>query len=305
MKQILQTTNPSDQQIVYANFYAISNPKQLLVIFHGMAEHKDRYDDFAVFMNHHGFNVLVCDHRGHGQSLFNQQIKGHFADQNGWFLNLEDLYDLISQAKTLSQVGTYALLGHSMGSIVAQSYFKRHYQETSHLILTGVPEIPLGIKGLQLVAKIIATFSKTKPSHLLYQSSFAKFDKKTPSQEPLAWLSHDQDNIKAYRADPLCGFKFTNQGLVDLLDGFYDISHLNSMPDHLDTFVWFVVGEDDVSINVDQIQHQMRKYQELGFSEVVISMISNAAHEVLFDVEKIALWKQIVRVFSELKISNK
>ncbi len=301
MKQTLQTVNPSDNQWVYANFYTIPNPKQLLVIFHGMAEHKERYDDFALFFNKQGFNVLVCDHRGHGQSLFEGHIKGHFANQDGWFLNLEDLHDLIKQAQSISQIETYALLGHSMGSIVAQSYFKRYYQEVSHLILTGVPEIPVGLKGLQLIAKAIAVFSKTQPSHLLYQSSFAKFDKKTPSQEPLAWLSHDQDNIKAYRADPLCGFKFTNQGLVDLLDGFYDVRHFNQMSDNLDTFIWFIVGEDDVSINVDQIQNQMRKYQDLGFSEVVISMISNAAHEVLFDVERQALWDQIAYMFNDMK----
>ena len=73
------------------------------------------------------------------------------------------------------------------------------------------------------------------------------------------------------------------------------------MSDNLDTFIWFIVGEDDVSINVDQIQRQMRKYQDLGFSEVVISMISNVAHEVLFDVERQALWDQIAYMFNDMK----
>lgn len=304
MKESLVTINKVDQQKVYADYYAVSNPKALLVIFHGMAEHKGRYEDFARYLNQHGFNVLVCDHRGHGDSFYQGQLAGHFAHENGWFLNVEDLHNLVEQALEKSQLDTYALLGHSMGSIFARSYFKRYHDKISHLILTGVPESPVGISFMRITAKTATLFSKTRPSEILYQGSFVKFNKATPSKEPYAWLSHDQANIEAYKNDPLCGFRFTRQAFLDFLDGLEDIKHLDEIKVTLDTFIWFVVGEEDVTINVDQLQEQMRKYQELGFSQVVISMLSNAAHEVLFDVEKDELWKQIVEVLNNAGISG-
>ena len=90
MKETIFTVNSTDNQKVFANYYSCDNSQGLVVIFHGMAEHKERYDNFAQLLVKHGFSVLATDHRGHGESLFNESIKGHFADENGWFLNLED-----------------------------------------------------------------------------------------------------------------------------------------------------------------------------------------------------------------------
>ena len=42
--------------------------KAIFQIVHGMAEHGERYEDFAKFLCGKGFAVLVDDHVGHGRS---------------------------------------------------------------------------------------------------------------------------------------------------------------------------------------------------------------------------------------------
>ena len=300
MKETLITTNPLDHQKVFANYYHHENAQGLVVLFHGMAEHKERYEKFALFLYEHQFSVLVCDHRGHGESFIDGQIRGHFGSQDGWFYNIEDLHQLIQKTLKRNNTNHHVLLAHSMGSLVAQSYFKRYAHHVSHLILTGIPESPPMLSVLSLFAKALAKQSKTKESDLLYQSSFLKFDKKTKSKEHLSWLSLNQDNVKAYKNDPLCGFKFTNQGLVDLLEGFKDVKTFNlSSESNPKTSIWFIIGEEDVTVNINQVQKRMQFYQELGYEHVTTTLIANAAHEVLFEKDMEYLYKQIVDHISE------
>ena len=44
-------------------------PKAVVQIAHGMAEHGERYEDFAAFLCSKGIAVLVDDHVGHGKSV--------------------------------------------------------------------------------------------------------------------------------------------------------------------------------------------------------------------------------------------
>ena len=44
----------------------VESPKAVLQLSHGMCENLGRYDDFARFMNKHGYIVIGDDHRGYG-----------------------------------------------------------------------------------------------------------------------------------------------------------------------------------------------------------------------------------------------
>ncbi|MBV8663014.1 MAG: alpha/beta hydrolase, partial [Hyphomicrobiales bacterium] len=41
-------------------------PRAIVQIAHGLAEHSERYRDFAAALNGAGFGVYANDHRGHG-----------------------------------------------------------------------------------------------------------------------------------------------------------------------------------------------------------------------------------------------
>ena len=44
-------------------------PRAVVQIVHGVAEHMGRYDAFARFLAGHGFAVCGEDHRGHGKTV--------------------------------------------------------------------------------------------------------------------------------------------------------------------------------------------------------------------------------------------
>ncbi|MHC1681504.1 MAG: alpha/beta hydrolase [Clostridiaceae bacterium] len=46
----------------------VLNPKAVIQVFHGMAEHAGRYEHFAKHLNSNGFIVYINDHRGHGKT---------------------------------------------------------------------------------------------------------------------------------------------------------------------------------------------------------------------------------------------
>ena len=45
--------------ILYGNNWLIEKPKAVIVIVTGMAEHSERYDDFASFLNKHYMLVAI------------------------------------------------------------------------------------------------------------------------------------------------------------------------------------------------------------------------------------------------------
>ena len=59
------------------------NPKGILQIVHGMAEHKNRYEDLMSFLAKNGYACVCHDHRGHGESILNKEDKGWFGDYEG------------------------------------------------------------------------------------------------------------------------------------------------------------------------------------------------------------------------------
>ena len=62
-------------------------PKAVVQLIHGIAEHIGRYDEFARFLNAHGYVVAADDHMGHGGSVENG-VKGYFS--GGWLSAVED-----------------------------------------------------------------------------------------------------------------------------------------------------------------------------------------------------------------------
>ena len=46
-------------------------------LFHGMADHMDRYDRLVASLNQQGYDVLRHNHRGHGISIADNE-RGHF-----------------------------------------------------------------------------------------------------------------------------------------------------------------------------------------------------------------------------------
>ena len=65
-------------------------PKAIVQVAHGMAEHGERYEDFAKYLCEKGLALFINDHLGHGKSVESDENLGYFGDSNGWDVLVED-----------------------------------------------------------------------------------------------------------------------------------------------------------------------------------------------------------------------
>ena len=80
-EQFILTSNDQQTQL-NVRHWPCPSPKAVVQLIHGMAEHIQRYDEFARFLNQLGFAVIGHDHLGHGESVQpNAPIYGFFGEQ--------------------------------------------------------------------------------------------------------------------------------------------------------------------------------------------------------------------------------
>ena len=110
----------------------------IVQISHGMAEHKERYEDFMTFLAENGYLCVIHDHRGHGGSVRRPEDLGYFYTEDPAAL-AEDLYAVTAMIRAKHPQVPLYLFSHSMGTLVARSYLKRHDRALSGLVLCGKP----------------------------------------------------------------------------------------------------------------------------------------------------------------------
>ncbi len=100
-------------------------PHIALQITHGMAEHIDRYHEFASFLAENGILVYGNDIASHGKSIAPGMPKGYFGEKNGLNAIIQDIRTLHELVMKDYPSIPFILFGHSMGSIFARIYAGR------------------------------------------------------------------------------------------------------------------------------------------------------------------------------------
>ena len=200
-------------------------PQSAMQITHGMAEHIDRYEDFATFLAENGVLVYGNDIAGHGKSIRDKAQLGFFGKENGWDAVVQDMRTLRDLVKAEYPALPYILFGHSMGSFLARTYAGRDGADFDAFIFSGTA----GKNPVLGIAKLIAkrNIRKTggdKVDLLLYNLSFGSYNKAfKPNRTEVDWLSRDEAMVDKYVADELCGFPFTSCAMLDLFNGLSEI----------------------------------------------------------------------------------
>ena len=102
-------------------------------LFHGMAEHMDRYQELVEALNTQGYDVVRHNHRGHGKEI-DENERGHFNSMNQI---VDDAYEIIETLYLEELNVPYIIIGHSMGSIIARLFVEKYPDIAQGLILTG------------------------------------------------------------------------------------------------------------------------------------------------------------------------
>jgi acylglycerol lipase len=159
------------------------DPRAVVVIAHGLAEHGGRYPEVAARLVASDYAVYALDHRGHGRS------GGSRANIDRFAYLVSDLGTFAGRAQREHPGAPVFLLGHSMGGAVALACALRYKGS---------------LKGLALSAPALATgeaVSSLKRLTLRLLSSLAP--NAGALTLPAKAISRDPAVVEAYEQDPL------------------------------------------------------------------------------------------------------
>ena len=276
--------NAAGEQVVYLQ-WTVFAPKAAVVISHGMVEHHARYDDLASFLNGHGISVYGICNIGHGEDaqVLNNMGKGGF---DSCVANLNYLVKL-ARAESRAPV---VLLGHSMGSFMAQHYITR-YHNLDGLILSGSTTASPLVKVGAILAKLMCLFSidKTKPSPFLNAMAFGSYNKAFPdAKTDFDWLSRDAEQVQKYIDDPLCGGICSVSFYQNLTAGMASMGKpalLAKISKDLPIYIQGG-GKDPVSEMGQGLYSLKQQYDALQIRWVKLDVYPEARHEIFNELNR-------------------
>lgn len=261
----------------------------VILILHGLGEHAGRYRRFAKVCTDAGFAVATYDHRGHGVSC-RAELRGHFADDGGWDLVVNDVTAVRSELRSMYRDVPLVLMGHSMGSYIAQCSVMRDAKDVAMLILsatTYADRFKLRFGRFVAGIEIMRCGGRAK-STLLNTLSFGDFNKWfAPNRTEFDWLSRDAEEVNRYIADPACGTVSSAKLWYDLTGGLLEITSsgaLASVPADLPIFV--LGGQLDPVGGDRGLTGLVTEYRKTGHSDVTLRVHAGGRHEMLNETNR-------------------
>ncbi len=244
----------------------VENSKGTVIITHGIAEHSGRYNEVAMFLNDHGYNVVRYDLRGHGQT------QGKRGKLKSFHQMIDDLHELVLYERKL-ETNNIFLLGHSLGGLIVDIYGVK-YGDVDGIISSAAPSYYL---------------KDVMPLRFFGYKWFGFVRKKSDFAD--GRLSRHEHIEQAYRDDPL-NLKYFYVSLVGemFVSG---VRYLNKKIRDFQVPVLIIHGEND---KICPLAYSKRFYELIAVEDKKLISYPEAYHEILNDLCKeqvmadIAVW---------------
>ena len=158
-------------------------PKAVLFIVHGLAEHSGRYMHIVNHFVPLGYAVYALDHFGHGQSEGTRVFVEKFEDYTG---PLKVYFDKVRERQPNKPI---VLVGHSMGGLIGARYLLDHQSDFAGAVLSG-PGIRMAVHPSKFLIFILNILSVLMP-------------KLGVRQLESDVMSTDPKEVESYVLDPL------------------------------------------------------------------------------------------------------
>lgn len=271
----------------------------MVQIAHGMCEHFSRYIPFGEYLASMGLIVFGHDHLGHGETAKSPQDLGFTAKGGGAHLLTGDVHALSMQMKERFPKLPLILFGHSMGSFIIREVLAKHASDYDAAIIcgTGGPDVPAGL-GKAVASVLMKLQGERHRSKLLKRISFMGYNKKFGKGcGPNAWLTRDEQVVERYKSDPYCQFIFTLRAYHDLFTLIESVSKKDwaeKLPKALPLLV--VSGEDDpVGSYGKGVRTVYARIQAAGAEDATLLLYPEMRHEILNEIDKETVWKEIAQ----------
>ena len=268
--------------------------KNNIIIFHGVTEPIDRYEEFGKFLSANGYNVFVPEIRGHGElktsevcEFGKKGIKAVFEDINLFFKN-----ELIP--KGIKAENT-TIFGHSMGSLIAMKWvIENNYK---YFILSG---FPLQKKLSVFLGKMLTGLEKLlffkKKSFM--NKEFKKYnDYFKPNQTKFDWLTRDENEVNKYVESEFCGYPIS-PGVFNGILGMMGFINRKYKKIRKDANMLVIYGTEDKAVNIEYVTKILEILKKKK-RRINVLENKNGRHESLNEINKYEIYDEILKWLNE------
>lgn len=249
-------------------------PKGIVQIVHGVGEYALRYEELAQALVAGGYSVNVGDLRGHGQTGLTQNAGDPTKLGAPGVGGIRSMIAGIRQLTTIARAEhphlPIVLLGHSLGSMLAQKILAEAVADYAAVVLSGT--------AYRTVLHMNSGDLNKRHRHL-----------GTTGAE---WLSRDTRISESFAQDPL-----TFDAKVLKLYGLADSLRLLGWPHRLarDIPMLIQIGSDDPLGGPRSVELLARAYRSRGgLSDVTVLVYPGARHEVYNETNRIEVMADLV-----------
>lgn len=260
--------------------------KAVLQIIHGMQEYVDRYDEFANYLAERGILVIGNDHLGHGKSVGEHGTYGFFCKDDPATVLVRDAHRLKKMTQEDYPGVPCFILGHSFGSFIAREYITRYGTGISGAIIQGTAFMPNSAVGsLRGICNFLSvTMGEKYRSSMVNNMAFKGYLKKIGNPRTrFDWLSHNNESIDKYIADPACNFVFTVNGfktMAELLKRIQDTDKMEDIPKDLSILITGG-AEDPVGNYGEAFEKLYRTFKnDIGLPKTELRIYDGMRHEL-------------------------
>lgn len=279
-------------------------PRAIVQIAHGIAEHIERYGEFMEFLAGNGYIVVANDHLGHGKSINGPEDLGFFAARDGWNYVLRDMEKLHDRTAKEHPGLPYVMFGHSMGSFLTRTYLIKYPGKYDAAILsgTGHQAKAMVLGGYAMASAAVKLYGPRKIGEKLNGIAFGAYNKGFENpRTAFDWLTRVDAEVDKYIADPLCGFVATVSLFRDMMGGIKfitDQKNINTMSRTQP--VYFMSGDcDPVGDNGKGVERAYKAFCDAGLHDVMIRLYPGGRHEMLNEVNKYDVYQDILAWLTE------
>ena len=264
------------------------HPKVNLVFIPGMAEYAYRFAPMMEYFTKNGIEVFSIDILGQGLNVSDPKDYECWP-KDGFRMHVEAIHKLILLAKE-NGLPT-VLMGHSMGSLLAQGRMEKYPLDVSKTILVGTNG------GQRISMKMGYIFFKAftnkrnwnKPAHKLQALGVNAFSKRIKNRrKKYDWISYNEENVDSFMADPQCAHDMTWGFLREFVKGLAKIWDKKEMKKiSKDEKIYITSGEDDGHGRYGKgPKWLIKEYKKLGVREVRYKFYPNMRHEIHNEIGK-------------------
>ena len=232
-----------------------TNPKAVLLIVPGLAEHSGRYTNVVNYFVPRAYAVCGLDTQGHGKSDGLRCYIDRFSD----YIDDIKIFFYIIHSKYADR--KIFLVGHSMGATIAVAYTVQHQRDLAGLIVSGVSLKP-GSSISPVLKKVVRLISSL-------------FPKMGVTVLDATAISQDKAVVDAYVNDPLVHRgKITARLGVELLK---TIDRLPSLVPAINLPIIIMHGTEDRLCNPEGSQ---MLYDLVGSPDKTLKLYKGFHHEI-------------------------